>query len=218
VAPGRNGNPSAFPSGFAPRRYQRRTPRWEQAPRTLTRGLSHHPALPRQHRHGYAAGLHHGLLTEGASRLRSRRRAPAPRLSLRSTYQAMSSWTSSGLPRSAGVRHDRGGPLLYPGAAVSSRSAGHNQSAPAASQRPALHPRCHHPSAREALTRHQRRFTQLTRPIFPLPVAPGRNGNPSAFPSGFAPRRYQRRTPRWEQAPRTLTRGYTFDISRTSNS
>jgi hypothetical protein len=93
---------------------------------------------------------------------------------------------------------------------------GHHRSAPAASQRPALHPRCHNPSAREVLTRHQRRFTRLTRPIFPLPVAPGRNGNPSAFPSGFAPRRYQRRTPRWEQVSRTLTQSYTFDISRTS--
>jgi hypothetical protein len=108
-------------------------------------------------------------------------------------------WTSTGLPRFAGVRHDRGGPLLYPGAAVSSRPAGHNRSAPAASQRPALRPRCCDPSAREVLTRHQRRFTRLTRPIFPLPVAPGRNGSPLAFPSGFAPRRYQRRTPRWEQ-------------------
>jgi hypothetical protein len=64
-------------------------------------------------------------------------------------------WTSTGLPRSAGMRHDRGGPLLYPGAAVSSRPAGHNRSAPAASQRPALHPRCHNPSARKVVTRHQ---------------------------------------------------------------
>jgi hypothetical protein len=120
------------------------------------------------------------------------------------------------LPRSAGMRHDRGGPLLYPGAAVSSRPAGHHRSAPAASQRPALHPRCRNPSAREVVTRHQQRFTRLTRPIFPLPVAPGRNGNPSAFPPGFAPRRYQRRTPRWEQVSRTLTQSYTFDISRTS--
>jgi hypothetical protein len=76
------------------------------------------------------------------------------------------------------MRHDRDGPLLYPGAAVSSRPAGHHRSAPAASQRPALHPRCHHPSAREVVTRHQQRFTQLTRPIFPLPIAPERNENP----------------------------------------
>jgi len=100
---------------------------------------------------------------------------------------ATGAWTATGLPRSAGVRRDRGGPLLYPGAAVSSRPAGHNRSAPAALQRPALHPRCHHPSAREAVTRHQRRFTQLTRPIFPLPVPPGRNGKPSAFPRASHP-------------------------------
>jgi hypothetical protein len=108
-------------------------------------------------------------------------------------------WTSTGLPRSAGMRRDRGGPLLYPGAAVSSRPAGLNRSAPAAFQRPALHPRCNHPPAREAVTRHQRRFTRLARPIFPLPVPPGRNGKPSAFPPGFKPRRYQRRMPGWEQ-------------------
>jgi hypothetical protein len=95
--------------------------------------------------------------------------------------------TSTGLPRSAGMRHDRGGPLLYPGAAVSSRPTAHNQSAPAAFQRPALHPRCHNPSAREVVTRHHQRFTPLTRPIFPLPVAPGRNGNPSAFPRASHP-------------------------------
>jgi hypothetical protein len=115
------------------------------------------------------------------------------------------------------MRHDRGGPLLYPGAAVSSRPAGHHQSAPAASQRPALPPRCHHPSAREVVTRHQQRFTQLTRPIFPLPVTPGRNENPSAFPSGFAPHRYQQRTPRREQVSRTLTQSYTFDTVEPPN-
>jgi hypothetical protein len=35
-------------------------------------------------------------------------------------------------------------------------------------------------------------------------------------PPGFTPRRYQRRMPGWEQVSRTLTRSYTFDISRTS--
>jgi hypothetical protein len=48
------------------------------------------------------------------------------------------------------------------GAAVSSRPAGHHQSAPAASQRPALHPRYHNPSAKGAVTRHHQRFTPLT--------------------------------------------------------
>ena len=135
----------------------------------------------------------------------------------RSAYQDTCTWTSTGLPRSAGVRRDRGGPLLYPGAAVSSRPAGRNRAAPAASQRPALHPRFCNPPAREVLTRHPRRFTLLARPIFPLPVPPGRNGKPSALPPGFTPRRYQRRMPGWEQVSRTLTRSYIFDISRTSN-
>jgi hypothetical protein len=66
------------------------------------------------------------------------------------------------------------------------------------------------------VTRHQRRFTQLTRPIFPLPVPPRRNGRPSASTPGFTPRRYQRRMPGREQVSRTLTRSYTFDISRPS--
>jgi hypothetical protein len=35
----------------------------------------------------------------------------------------------------------------------------------------------------------------FTRPAFPLPVAPGWNGNASAFTLGFAPRGYPQRTP-----------------------
>jgi hypothetical protein len=38
-----------------------------------------HPALPRQHRHGYAAGIHRGLPTDTPSRLRSRPSAPDSR-------------------------------------------------------------------------------------------------------------------------------------------
>jgi hypothetical protein len=48
--------------------------------------------------------------------------------------------TLSGFPCSARMRCDRVGCLLYPGAAVSSRSAQPLRSAPAASQRPALYP------------------------------------------------------------------------------
>jgi len=48
--------------------------------------------------------------------------------------------TPSGFPRSARVRRGRGGRPLYPGAAVSTRAACINRPAPAASQRPALHP------------------------------------------------------------------------------
>jgi len=68
------------------------------------------------------------------------------------------------------------------------------------------------------VTRHQRRFTLLTRPIFPLPVTPGWSGNPSAFPLGFTPRHYWQRMPGREQVSRALTRDYTFDINRTSSS
>jgi hypothetical protein len=87
--------------------------------------------------------------------------------SSQSACQTPLAWTSAGFPRSAGMRHDRGGPLLYPGVAVSSRPTGHNRPAPAASQRLTLHHRPHVPSLTEAVTRHQRRFTLLTRPIFP---------------------------------------------------
>jgi hypothetical protein len=37
----------------------------------------------------------------------------------------------------------------------------------------------------------------------PLPVAPGWNGSPWAFPPGFTPRRYRRRMPEWGQASGT---------------
>src|SRR5258708_4642597 len=38
------------------------------------------------------------------------------------------------------------------------------------------------------------------------------------FPLSFTPRHYWQRMPGWEQASRTLTRDYTFDINRPSNS
>jgi len=89
--------------------------------------------------------------------------------------------------------------------AVSSRPTGRNRPAPAAFQRLTLHPRLCIPPQKEAVTRHQRRFTLLTRPIFPLPVTPGWSGNPSAFPLGFTPRHYWQRMPGWEQVSRALT-------------
>ena len=46
---------------------------------------------------------------------------------------------------------------------------------------PTVHP------ARLAITRHQRRFTQFTRPVCPLPVTPGWSGSPSAFPRASHP-------------------------------
>jgi hypothetical protein len=53
-----------------------------------------------------------------------------------------------------------------------------------------------HPTTELLFTRHQRRFTRFTRPVCPSPVTPRRDRDPSAFPSGFAPCRYQQRTPR----------------------
>ena len=150
----------------------------------------------------------------------SRHPVPAAELkpSLQSAYPAIFAWTSTGLPRFAGARHDRGGLLLYPGVAVSSRPTGRSRPAPAAFQRPTLHPRPCIPPQKEAVTRHQRRFTLLTRPIFPLPVTPGWSGESFGFPLGFTPRHYWQRMPGWEQVSRTLTRDYTFDTNRTSNS
>lgn len=82
------------------------------------------------------------------------------------------------------------------GAAVLIRPTKNPRPAPAASQRPAPTPRLVHHRRGSRITRHQRRFTRFTRPVCPLPVAPGWNRGPSAFPQSFAPRRCQRRTPR----------------------
>jgi hypothetical protein len=69
------------------------------------------------------------------------------------------------------------------GAAVLTRSTKNPRPAPAALQRPASPPRLPHPIRRGSrITRHQRRFTQFTRPVCPLPVTPGWNRGPSAFP------------------------------------
>jgi hypothetical protein len=63
----------------------------------------------------------------------------------RSADQA-AAWTPTGFPRSARVRRDRGGCPLDPGAAVPARPVPSHRPAPAASQRPALHP-CPQPIA-----------------------------------------------------------------------
>jgi hypothetical protein len=71
--------------------------------------------------------------------------------------------------------------------------------APAAFQRPTLHP---------AVASHRQGFSSrdviegsrvFARPVFPLPVATGWNGGAWASPRSFTPRRYQRRTSRWER-------------------
>jgi hypothetical protein len=53
-----------------------------------------------------------------------------------------------------------------------------------------------------SLTRHQRGFTQFTRPVFPSPAAPGWNGPPLRLSPELRtpPTRSRRRTPRWGQA------------------
>ena len=104
------------------------------------------------------------------------------------------------------VPHERDttgvGALSTPGTAVLSPAGCRARPAPAASQRPVPAPRCHIPPAGLTMTRHQRGFTRFTRPVFPSPVAPGWNGTLGLSP-GFAPRRYQRRTPGRGQAVST---------------
>ena len=84
--------------------------------------------------------------------------------------------TPTGLPRSTRTRYDRGGCLLYPGAAVlnpadwKSSAGACRFTAASPAPRLAIHRRG------SRITRHQRRFTQFTRPVFPLPVTPGWNG------------------------------------------
>jgi hypothetical protein len=72
------------------------------------------------------------------------------------------------------------GALSTPGTAVLTLAGCRARPAPAASQRPVPTPRCHHPPTRPRITRHQRGFTRFTRPVCPLPVIPGWNGNPRA--------------------------------------
>ena len=68
-------------------------------------------------------------------------------------------------------------------AAVLTRLTKNPRPAPAVLQRPAPPPRLPHAIRRGSrITRHQRRFTQFTRPVCPLPVTPRWNRGPSAFP------------------------------------
>jgi hypothetical protein len=113
--------------------------------------------------------------------------------------------TPTGFPRSARMRYGRDGCPLYPGeCGVHTADTGSPAAAPRLSTEKSLDPgtSIHHPGLR--LTRHQRGFTRFTRPAFSLPVIPGWNGNPWAFPLSFTPRRYQRRMSRWRQACWTL--------------
>jgi hypothetical protein len=69
--------------------------------------------------------------------------------------------------------------------------------APAATRaaRPNTPPETSH-RAEPLFTEHQRGFTRFTRPVCPSPVTSTMGRRSFGFPPGFAPRRYQRRTPR----------------------
>ena len=108
--------------------------------------------------------------------------------------------TPTGFPRSTRVRHDRGGCPLNSGTAMLSRLTMGIQPAPAASQRPVLHPAGTTHRRGSRLRSIIRGSLAFTRPVFPLPVTPGWNGSPWASPPGFTPRRYQRRMPKWGRA------------------
>jgi hypothetical protein len=120
--------------------------------------------------------------------------------SLRSAYRTLAVRTPAGFPRSTRVRYDRGGCPLNSGTAMLSRLTMGLQPAPAASQRPVLHPAgaIHRRGSRSrGIIRGSLAFT---RPVFPLPVTPGWNRGPWASPSSSTPRRYRRRMSKWGRA------------------
>ncbi len=89
------------------------------------------------------------------------------------------------------------------------------QPAPAALLRPVPTTRWYVPSAGACMTRHHRGFTCIHPSGLPQPVTLGWNKGPWALSSGFAPRGYPRRTPRWGQALHTGL-GPPLDSSRVS--
>ena len=146
-------------------------------PRTLLRV---HP--------GCAGDTTERLAAQFASRSSDSRRGVGP--SLRSAYRTRHhARTPTGLPRFARMSCDRGGYLLYPedGGARPGR-----EQSPAGTRRFAAaspYPSLPAPTSEARVTRHQRRFTQFTRPIFPSPVRPGWDGLPLGFALSSEPRR-----------------------------
>ena len=122
--------------------------------------------------------------------------------SLRSAYQCARKRT--GPRRGFRVSHARAaigvGALSTPGTTVLALTGVAHRPALAASQRrvPALRHdvASMRSSALRSITKGSRVFT---RPIFPLPVAPGCNGSVLGFTPSFAPRPCERRTSRWGQ-------------------
>ena len=108
--------------------------------------------------------------------------------------------TPTGLSRFARMRWGRGGCPLYPGD-CGALAAG--RSSPAVTRRfPAASPftPIRRPTAGASSNEASPRVQSFTRPAFPLPVAPGWNGGPWAFPPSFTPRRCRRRMSGWGQA------------------
>ena len=64
-----------------------------------------------------------------------------------------------------------------------------------------------------SVTRHQRGFTQLTRPVLPSPVAARVERAPFGFPPSFAPRRHRQRTSRVETGLEARTWNYSLNIT-----
>ena len=138
--------------------------------------------------------------------------------SLRSPYQCARRRT--GPRRGFRVSHARAaigvGALSTPGTTVLALTGVAHRPAPAASQRrvPALRQdiASMRGSALRSITKGSRVFT---RPIFPLPVAPGCNGSVLGFTPSFAPRPCGRRTSRWgqviEHGPETTL--YVIDLA-----
>lgn len=95
------------------------------------------------------------------------------------------------------------GALCTPGTVVRSRPAKPPRAAPVAFQRPAPTSRWNIPSSESANDEASTRVHAIHPSGLPQPVATGWNGGPWASPSGFAPRGYPRRTPRWGRSLRT---------------
>lgn len=125
-------------------------------------------------------------------------------------------WTSTGFPCFARTSCDRGGCPLYSGdhGARPDRSRSPASARRITAARPCTPPRVAsmRSSALRSITKGSRVFT---RPIFPLPVAPGCNGSVLGFTPSFAPRPCGRRTSRWgqviEHGPETTL--YVIDLA-----
>jgi hypothetical protein len=136
-------------------------------------------------------GHRHSLLGSSCSR-----RGVGP--SSRSAYHPPA---AGGPRRGFHVPHSRDstgvGALSTPGTSGALLTECRARPAPAATKaaRPNTPPETSH-RAEPLFTEHQRRFTPFTRPVCPSPVTSTTGRRSFGFPPGFAPRRYQRRTPR----------------------